>query len=164
MPPQFNVVRQRFNYDPMTGLFTWRIGRANCCIGDIVGTIHRTGYRHIKIDGRKYQSSNVVWLWVHGVWPDLIDHINGDRRDDRIFNLRLATESQNCANRPAMKNNKCGEKGVHWRERDDRKGVWVAQIKFQGRVLHIGHYSAKEDAKLAYDARAIELFGEFARL
>lgn len=94
--------------------------------------------------------------------PDeLIDHINGVIDDNRIENLRLANRSQNAANQKLSKQNTSGYKGVI-KSKKDRK--WIAQIKYQQRLFHIGTYDTKEEAAKAYDNKANELFGEFANL
>lgn len=89
-----------------------------------------------------------------------IDHINGDRLDNRKCNLRVATRRQNAANRGTNKNNKSGYKGVNLY--DPVRMVWRAQIMHNGKKISLGYYRTAEEAALAYNHAAKEYFGEFA--
>ena len=89
------------------------------------------------------------------------DHKNHNRLDNRKCNLRSCTYSQNAQNRRPCSNGTSRYKGVHW-DRIRRK--WRAKIKINGREIHIGYYEYEQDAAIAYDDMAIELFGEFACL
>ncbi len=90
----------------------------------------------------------------------LVDHKNMNGLDCRRSNLRVATKSQNMANRGPARNNKSGLKGVFF---DKARGKWQASIGVQCRVYHLGRYHTKELAAAAYDAAAVRFFGEFAR-
>jgi hypothetical protein len=82
-------LRERLHYDAETGVFTRRVGSGHAHAGDMAGSVHSTGYVRIGIDGGKYTAHCLAWLYVHGVWPsDQIDHINRNRSDNRIANLR----------------------------------------------------------------------------
>ena len=89
------------------------------------------------------------------------DHINGDTLDNRKQNLRICTIAENGRNRRKNKNNTSGFKGVCWRK-DDK--TWHARIQHNKKLIHIGYFKDKEEAAKAYDRKAIELFGEFAKL
>ena len=90
-----------------------------------------------------------------------VDHINGNRLDNRKINLRLATRRQNCMNRPKQKNNTSGYKGVFWQPQLNR---WWARIKIDGEYLSLKTYKTKEEAAVAYDKAAFKNYGEFAHL
>lgn len=98
---------------------------------------------------------------VYGEWPDQhVDHINGNKLDNRICNLRLATRSQNLSNRGAQANSRSGVKGVFveaW------SGRWKASIQHQGRTFNLGRYDTREQAQEAYRRAAEHYHGEFAR-
>lgn len=165
-------LRASLRYDPETGVFTWAKdnilagGAKVVSNGDRAGTINADGYRQIqfKIDGRKrgFKEHRLAWLLVHGKWPtNQIDHVNGDRSDNRIVNLREATNSQNMMNRKLNANSGSGVKGVSFHRGSQR---WRARLQFNGKRIHLGDFKNKEAAEIAYEAAAKRHFGEFARL
>jgi hypothetical protein len=89
----------------------------------------------------------LAWLYVYGKFPEeQLDHINRIKSDNRIVNLRLATNSENRQNIPIYKSNKSGVAGVHWSK---KSGKWRAEITFGGRLIHIGFYDNLSDAAAA---------------
>lgn len=110
-----------------------------------------------KADGRR--TMQALHRLLRPDWR-LIDHINGDGLDNRRANLRLATFAQNGANRRMSRRNTTGFKGVFW---DPERKLWRAAITYERRHHHVGRFATAEQAARAYDARALELFGEFAR-
>lgn len=109
--------------------------------------------------GKSYKAHRLAWLYMHGELPDKsIDHINGLKTDNRIANLRLATNAQQKQNRPRNLNNSSGYKGV---ARAETK--WRARINANGRHYYLGRFDTPEDAHNAYVAAAHRLHGEFAR-
>ena len=96
------VTRERIteclNYDPASGVFTWKISRGKSKVNKIAGCVDTTGYIVIRIDGMNYKAHRLAWIYVYGEWPnDLIDHINGINNDNRIENLELVTPQRNLA-------------------------------------------------------------------
>jgi hypothetical protein len=161
------TVRRLLDYDPATGVFTWK-ARGNPqwdarYAGKRAGSLHRQGYLQMRMNDRQYLAHRLAWLHVHGTLPDYLDHINRDTADNRIANLRLATYSQNNANSRRHKDNKCGFKGVY-----RRHGKWRAQISDgyssdgRKRMRHLGFFDSAEAAHEAYMRAAREKFGEFA--
>lgn len=123
--------------------------------GQEAGSPHNMGYLQIMINRRKYLIHRLIWMYVYGEWPSQIDHINGNRSDNRIENLRTCTYSQNHGNRRIGKNNTSGAKGIFLNKKDNLWSVYVA-------CQYKGCYKNKEDAIKAYDKFAKEHFGEFA--
>jgi hypothetical protein len=105
-----------------------------------------------------YQAHRLAWLYMHGEWPvgDL-DHINGDPADNRIANLRIATQSQNNANRRARRGR---NKGVYM---EKKTGKYKANICVNRKQIYLGRFESAEAAKAAYDKAAAQYFGEYAR-
>jgi len=98
-----------------------------------------------------------------------VDHINGNPLDNRRENLRTCTNQQNGMNRERTKNNKSGYKGVCYKKRtknmiNEYPKPWLARIKHNQKIIHLGYYKTKEEAALAYNKKAIELFGEYVKL
>lgn len=154
------LLQQLFNYDPETGVFTRRVRIANAVAGTVAGFRRHDGYINFQIFGKKCQAHRLAWLYVHGVWPaEELDHINGDPSDNRIANLRLATPGDNKLNRPVSKTNTSGFKGVTL-----HNGKWLARIRHKGKRFELGRFDAPEMAARAYDAKALEIHGEFAAL
>lgn len=91
-----------------------------------------------------------------------VDHINHNILDNRESNLRICDQSQNNANQLIRMDGKSKYKGVSWDKTKKRKKRWVAEIKYYGKKFHLGHYRTETEAAKAYDAKALELFGEFA--
>ncbi len=153
-----DTLRSWLDYDPDTGVFTWRVKRRGTAeIGTVAGCRRDNGYRVISLYDRLYREHRLVWLYVHGVWPsDEIDHINGVRDDNRINNLREATRKQNSANRRKLNGDL--PKGV-----TKHRGKFRAQIRIQGRVKHLGVYDTPEQAHAAYCEVAQKEFGAYHR-
>jgi HNH endonuclease len=125
----------------------------------LAGTGSSHGYKAGAIFNRQYLAHRVIFAMTCGFWPVGVDHINGDRHDNRASNLRLATQAQNAMNTPGRRS-RSGLIGV----KPMRAGNWAAEIGHAGRVIHIGMFDTAEAAARARDAKAIELRGEFARL
>lgn len=152
-------VRMLLEYEPSCGVLRWIIGQGRSAPGSVAGTIKPNGYRVVTIDGGKHYAHRLIWFYVHGVWPAVeIDHINGQKDDNRIGNLREATGTQNQGNRGSTNPN---GKGVTYHKRDKR---WQAQMSRYGKHVHLGQFKNKDDARAAYAKAAVAHFGEFARL
>ena len=156
-------LRELLEYDPMTGIFKWRIYRAwQSMPGKVAGYATKRGYVHISVDQKSYKAHRLAWLYVHGIWPDTahLDHINGNPADNRIANLRLATPSQNGMNSRRYQNNTSGFKGVTKGKRDK---MWRAQIKKAGVLIQLGRFETPEQAHVAYCAAAVKLHRDYRR-
>lgn len=118
---------------------------------------HTTGYARTSTPKKIYMHR----LILKANKKEQVDHINGDRLDNRRMNLRLCTEQQNHFNITKHKDNKSGFKGISW---DSSRSLWVAHIQANKKLTHIGRFANKLDAIKAYNSFAKELHGEFAKL
>lgn len=155
-------LRERLQYNPATGIFTWnrilvtdhRHEQWNVRYeGQQAGSINADGYVVIKIDKRQYYAHRLAWLYSHGEWPvGLLDHWDRVRSHNWLDNLRPATRSQNQGNTDIQKNNSSGSRGVR------RHGnAWTAECAGQ----YLGYFKTKDEASSAYTSAASKHFGEY---
>ncbi len=136
------------SYDPETGSFIWLKTSGKGRVGQIAGTRHIKGYITVTVCGHRILAHRLAWWFVHGGWPaHQIDHINGKKADNRIVNLREATNAQNHCNRGAQKNSSTGVKGVYWFKPNRQ---WKAQIVVNGKSIVLGYF---DDFKSAVRSR-----------
>lgn len=154
-------VRDRFLYDPETGVFRWRVDRPNGVrAGQVAGSIGTHGYRYLSIDSKPCPSHRVAWLWMTGETPSLeVDHIDGDHGNNAWANLRLASRAENNWNRGPQRNSSTGLKGVS----KAHSGKYQARIKANGVRRSLGYFDTAEEAHEAYVAAASIVHGEYAR-
>lgn len=152
-------VRELYDYSVVTGCLYTKTGIEIPCrrIYNLNGTPR---YEQIRIDGVRYLLHRVIFLWVEGRWPNRVDHENLDCWCNAWHNIRESTASTNGCNRTKQKNNISGHKGVFF---DKERGCWKAKIQFEGKGYELGRFFSREAAKLAYDTKAAELHGDFAR-
>jgi len=106
-------LKKFLEYSSDSGVFTRRVATGGSKVGDIAGTKHRTGYIHIRVDGKKYSAHRLVWLYKYGVFPSRdIDHINHVRDDNRLSNLREVSKQENMQNSSKYSTNTSGVVGV----------------------------------------------------
>jgi hypothetical protein len=143
-------LRELLNYDPETGMFTQRVARRSVQVGHTAGYVSKSlGYRYICVDRVDYLAHRLAWLHVHGEWPaDMIDHINGDKADNRIENLRQVNNRLNMQNlRQARRGTASGLLGVS-RHPGDR---WTAGIRLaDGTRKYLGIFDTPEEAHEVY--------------
>lgn len=146
-------LKELLHYDQDTGVFTWKKSNKKA------GSLTYSKYVRIVIKNKAYYAHRLVWLFVYGHLPKMIDHINHNRSDNRLCNLREATDTQNNCNLRIRKDNTSGIKGVSWFARDKN---WRARIQINGKSIHIGYFDKISSAKEAiYKARA-KYHGDFA--
>jgi hypothetical protein len=143
------TLREILAYTPETGLFTWKIRpSAKVKQGSLAGALEKNGYLRIGISGKMWSAHRLAWLYVFGRWPrDCLDHINGDRADNRVYNLRECNYVQNGQNRASERGSTSSFVGVSW-DKDRRK--WRACIRAQGKNISLGYHSSEEGAAHAY--------------
>lgn len=93
--------------------------------------------------GKTYYAHRIIWKWLYGDEPKFIDHINQNRQDNRVENLRAVSKSENCRNTSIGKRNTSGHLGVQW---DTRRKCWRAEIKVNKKNIHLGRFTTKEEA------------------
>jgi hypothetical protein len=153
MPSQC-LLRQLFDYDPKDGKLYWKRS------GKVAGSTDSSGHRQVKIKGVTYQLHRIVWLWWYGdgsLPMCQLDHIDRDRSNNRIENLRLAArnDSDNQQNTSLRKDNTSGIKGVSWIARIRK---WEVQIQTDKKKKYVGVYENLLDAVAARLAAEKELF------
>lgn len=148
-------LKELLDYDPETGVFTWKVYRGGRTKkGEKAGNVNGEGYTHIKVDGKQYKAHRLAWLYMYGTFPNKdIDHINRNKIDNSIYNLREVSNQQNSWNQKVAKNNTSGFTGVTWYK---RVGKWGAYIKVDYKRKHLGFFAAPEQAHAAYLAAKAE--------
>jgi len=154
-----SLLKEVLHYDEATGVFTWRVGRGGVRAGSVAGSLHWSGYVLISIYGRQYAAHRLAWLYAHGeLPPDHLDHINHNKSENQLSNLRPATRAQNQKNRLVNSNNTSGFRGVVWHKMSER---WLARAMLNGKRPHLGLFHTAEAAADAYERFAREHHGEF---
>ena len=154
-PPAQDITAERLqellHYDQETGIFTRKVSTAhNVKVGDVAGCPDGHGYLLIRLQSRRYKAHRLAWLYIHGSWPnDQIDHINRNRSDNRIANLREVTNKQNGQNRSTQSSNTSGHPGVYWYKPYSK---WRAQIMHNQKLIHLGYFATIEEALSARKA------------
>ncbi len=152
-----------FRYDDRTGKLFWRVNRRRIKAGDEAGSIASShGYRVVNLKQRTYLQHRIVWLLYYGEWPSgLIDHINLDKLDNRVTNLRVVNYSQSNANRKTSKRKGIGSlKGASFLR---SKKIWRSSIKINGKTKNLGNYRTELEAHLVFCAAVKLRHGPFAR-
>ena len=149
------IVRELFDYDADVGKLSWKkLTPLREKKGGVVGYKHCMGYQAVSILGEEYLVHRIIWLWNYGYMPEhVIDHIDKDKQNNKLNNLREVTTQCNIRNSKLCKKNTSGVKGVSWYGRDN---VWVSYIKVSRGVKSLGRY------KDFVDAVAARLAGEQA--
>lgn len=159
---EFNIekILETFHYDSEQGKLFWKIKRSqNTKIGDEAGWITSDGYRKVRFDQKEIRTHRIIFFIEHGFVPDVIDHINGNRLDNTITNLRACSKSQNGMNRGRQKNCSSGISGVCWNKAANK---WQAYIKVNGRQIYLGVFLNKQEAAEAVSKARTELHKDFA--
>jgi HNH endonuclease/AP2 domain len=156
-----DVMREHLALNEKTGVLTWKIPPKNNQVsaGDSVGGVSEQGYIRFSLGGVKYMAHRVVYAMLTGLQPEEVDHIDGDRQNNKIDNLRAATKSTNQRNVKRKINNTSGFTGVYWHKQRQR---WVATIRANNRAIHLCETKCKNEAVSARLNAQIALHGDFA--
>lgn len=147
-------------FDYKDGKLFWKIHTSNRKVGDRAGTLDCRGYRNIRIKKYCYREHRLIFLMHYGYLPKYLDHIDNNRSNNLIQNLRETTASQNNMNKRIYKRNTSGVKGVAWIQ---SKQKWRARCIKNGKYYVAGHFEKLEDAKDAIESLRNKLHGDFAR-
>lgn len=155
-------LRERFSYDPVSGLLTWKVRPkfSSIAIGTVAGNLHRhrnTVYRRVMVDGESIYAHQIAWAITYGEWPTFrIDHEDRDGLNNSIRNLRSVTNSENLHNAKIYSTNKSGVKGVCFNK---GKGMWQAYIYMDCKQFHLGWFTSLEVAASARAKAEDEMIG-----
>lgn len=158
-------LKELLHYDPETGIFTHLTSRARgrYLVGQTVNVNHSAGYRQVVLDKRHYYAHHLAFLYMTGVLPEYeVDHINGDRADNRWANLRDIVRRENTHNLGGPRtDNKSGFLGVSWHK---PMKSWQARLYVNGVCHRLGYYRSPEVAHAAYLKAKDELHPTHMRL
>ena len=149
-------------YDSETGQFSLRKKMGRWPAGFVVGFTRKDGYRDVSVCGRRYLAHRLAWFYTHGTWPaDQIDHVNGNRSDNRLCNLREASKSENMRNNPGHSCRSSSHRGVGCR-REYGKEKWYAQIRKDGLTVKVSGFETEAQAIVERLRLEAEYHGEFS--
>lgn len=156
------LLKDHLSYDPQTGEFMWVLptGRRGV-VGTLAGSAHVSGYVHIQILGRQYKAHRLAFLHMTGKWPsEEVDHINGDRANNKWSNLRESTRTGNNQNRPMHRRNTSGVKGVSF---DKKYQKWGVKVCVNSKQINLGYYDDLELADLVATEARNKYHGAYAK-
>lgn len=151
-------LRELFDYSD--GDLIWKVSRRRVKPGRVAGCLDRNGYLQVRIDGKAYLAHRLVYLMHNGLLPKYIDHIDGDRSNNRIENLRPCELKQNALNAKVCRSSKSGIKNVVWHSRDMK---WQVAVSVHGKQKNFGYYDDVELAELVAIEARNKYHGNFAR-
>lgn len=143
---------ERICYNAASGLFMWVVADRRVSLGKLAGSVSSAGYLIVKLNRKAYRAHRLAWFLVHGEWPQgEIDHIDGDRLNNRLQNLRVVDRSGNSQNRRGAQSNNhsCGLLGVSWNKQHEK---WQARLMANKVRHHVGYFSDPNEAHAAYMA------------
>jgi len=153
------LLHQIFDY--RDGHLFWKIAKPKVAKNSRAGSAFTNKYIQVKLNQKRYYIHRLIYLYHHGILPQYIDHIDGNSANNKIENLRPATQSQNLGNSKQKNNNTSGYKGVCW---DGQRKKWLARIQIHYQFIHIGRYNSPKEAAIAYNNAALHYFGKYAKL
>ena len=150
-------IKHLFDWCPESGVLRWKSPTSNRVkAGDVAGNLDSKGYYRVGLHGAQYRLHRVIWLLAYGEWPKgEIDHIDGNRINNSISNLRCVSHKRNSRNCKLSKNNTSGHIGITWHK---KAGKWMASVSIDGRQQHLGLFDDKRDA-ISARAKASETHG-----
>lgn len=152
-------LRELFNYDEDTGLFTRISPVRKANVGDIAGCVAKNGYITISVDCKRYYAHRLAFIYMTGSCPRTVDHIDRDRSNNKWSNLRESTAQLQEANKVKCQGKTSKYKGVSFKS---KIGRYVARLKVDGNEIYLGCFADEDNAARAYNAAAVEAFGKYA--
>lgn len=156
------TMKNLLGYDPDTGKISWKndMNRGRIPAGTEVGSAYPDGYKRLNIDGKMHMAHRLAYALATEKQPEaIIDHIDGNRMNNSITNLRVANAMQNAHNTRISKRNTSGLKGVYW---DKYHQKYRARVMVNGRQNHLGLFTDLKDAQGAIEKARKRLHGDFA--
>lgn len=153
------MVAHVYDCDIERGTLTWRNpGHKRCAAGTPINTMIAKGYVYHQRFNKRYLVQHLVWAWAHGRWPQgTIDHINRDKSDNRLANLREVPLGRNIVNKPVLRHSRSQRKGV---KLDMRNGRYYAYLATRNKTIYLGGYATADEAYAARLAAEKEYYGE----
>lgn len=153
---EIQKLKETYDYNPLTGEFTFKVRRGPKLAGSVAGTLNKGGYVQLNFNSRFYTAHRLAFVFMEGRLPlGCVDHIDRDRSNNRWDNLRDCTATENNRNRSLSKNNTSGVSGVSFMPKLNK---WQAYICHEKKVINLGHFHTLEDAALARK-KAEEFYG-----
>ena len=160
MIDKLNFIKEHLLYNKNTGIFYWNVNRQKIQKGSIAGGLSSEGYIQIRVLGKKMSAHRMAWLLHYGTLPNNIDHINGIKTDNRIENLREATQSENMRNYAHNTKNTSDYKNVVWNKKAFK---WQVGLRVEGKKKHIGLFNSINEAVEAAQSARQQFHGAFAK-
>lgn len=158
---QLDVLNELLSYNHITGHIHWKVSVSKNKAGTLAGNLRNDGYIKVQINKKPFKAHRLAWAMYYGEWPDLdIDHIDGNRANNKISNLRLATRNENNRNRKAQTGSS-KFKGVQWHKAANK---WVARAYKDDVRVHLGVFNTEIEAATAYNKAVSEWYKEYAVL
>lgn len=143
-------LRELMDYDPATGVLSWKQHPNRTDLnGRVCGAARKGGYLACSVDGYKFAVHRLIYKWMTGEEAVIMDHINGKPADNRWHNIRSVTPQENNLNQRLMANNKSGSCGVFYHEKQNR---YHATVRIDKRSIHLGSFESEDEAKAARKA------------
>lgn len=151
-------LKEVLDYLPETGDFVWKVRSTKADIGDVAGSVGPLGYRIMSVDGYRCLAHRLAWFYMTGAWPKKhVDHINGNKDDNRIANLRDVSVSDNAHNTKRLRStNTSGFPGVY-----PKRSMFLSRITVRNRIMHLGHFATIAQARIARLLAEKQHFGRF---
>jgi hypothetical protein len=152
--PSQERLKELLDYDHLTGKLTWIGGARKDLIGKQCGKAGKTDYMRCTVDKHDYAVHRIIYKWVTGREPNIMDHKNGKPSDNRWYNLHSVTPQENNFNVGLLKNNKSGIAGVFYHEKQNR---YHSNVRIGGKSHHLGSFKTKPEAEAARKAANVIL-------